>query len=53
MPMKSKAQRGYLWANDPKVAREFEKETPKGRKLPKKVKRKKTTRVSSGRARAK
>ena len=53
MPFKSQAQRGFLYANDPKVAREFEKETPKGRKLPKKVKRKKPTRASSGHARAK
>jgi CHASE3 domain sensor protein len=37
--MKSKAQRGYLWANNPKVAKEFESATPKGRKLPQKVKK--------------
>jgi hypothetical protein len=41
MPMKSKAQRAYLWAKEPEVAAEFEKKTPKGKKLPKKVKRKK------------
>ena len=41
MPFKSKAQRGYLYANKPKVAKEFEKKTPKGKKLPKKVKKKK------------
>lgn len=35
MPMKSKAQRGFLHANNPKVASEFEKATPKGKKLPK------------------
>ncbi len=40
--MKSQAQRGYLWANNPKVAKEFEKKTPKGKKLPKHVKKKKT-----------
>jgi len=34
MPMKSKAQRAYLWANNPKVAKEFESETPEGKKLP-------------------
>ena len=37
MPMKSQAQRGYLWANDPKVAAKMEKDTPKkmkGKKLP-------------------
>ena len=43
MPMKSQAQRAYLWANEPKVAREFEDETPKGKKLPKRKKRKKST----------
>ena len=40
MPMKSKAQRKYLWANNPKVAREFESATKKGKKLPKKAKKK-------------
>lgn len=40
MPMKSKNQRGYLWANNPEVAKKFEEETPKGAKLPKKVKKK-------------
>lgn len=39
MPMKSKAQRKFLWANDPKVAQEFENATPKGKKLPNKVKK--------------
>jgi hypothetical protein len=34
MPMQSEAQRGYLWANNPKVAREFEAKTPKGADLP-------------------
>lgn len=41
MPMKSKAQRAYLWAKHPDVAKKFEKETPKGKKLPKHAKRKK------------
>ena len=36
MPLKSQAQRKYLWANDPKLAQKFEDETPKGKKLPKK-----------------
>jgi len=39
MPMKSKAQRAYLWAKHPEVAREFENETAKGAKLPKHVKK--------------
>ena len=38
MPFKSKAQRAYLYANNPKLAKEFEKKTPKDKKLPKKVK---------------
>jgi len=39
MPMKSKAQRAYLWAKKPKVAKEFESKTKKGKKLPLKVKK--------------
>jgi hypothetical protein len=42
MPMKSKAQRRALWAKDPKLAQEFEDKTPKGKKLPEKVKNKST-----------
>ena len=41
MPIKSKAQRKYLWAVKPDIARKFEDETPKGKKLPNKVKKKK------------
>lgn len=41
MPFKSQAQRKYLYANEPKVAKEFESKTPKGKKLPKKKKVKK------------
>lgn len=41
MPMKSQAQRAYLWKNKPNLAKEFEKHTPKGVKLPKHVKSKK------------
>ena len=41
MPFKSQAQRAYLYANEPKVAKEFAKETPKGKKLPKKIVKKK------------
>ncbi len=36
MPIKSQAQRKYLWATDPKLAKKFEEETPKNVKLPKK-----------------
>jgi hypothetical protein len=38
--MQSDAQRRYLWANEPDVAKKFEKETPKGAKLPEKKKTK-------------
>lgn len=38
MPMRSEAQRKYLWAKHPEVAREFEDATPKGKKLPQHVK---------------
>ena len=43
MPMKSKAQRGFLHANKPDVAAKFEKETPKGKKLPEHAKPKPAT----------
>lgn len=36
MPFKSKAQRKWMWANNPEMAKRWEKETPKGKKLPKK-----------------
>jgi hypothetical protein len=39
MPMKSQAQRKMMWATDPKLAKEMESKTPKGKKLPKKVKK--------------
>lgn len=39
MPMKSQAQRKKLWATDPELAKEMESKTPKGKKLPKKVKK--------------
>lgn len=41
MPFKSSDQRAYLYINNPKVAKEFAKKTPKGKKLPKKVSKKK------------
>jgi len=39
MPFKSTKQRAYLYANKPKVAKEFESKTPKGKKLPKKLRK--------------
>ena len=40
MPMKSQAQRKYLHANKPTVAKKLEAKTPIGSKLPRQVKRK-------------
>jgi hypothetical protein len=39
MPFKSEKQRKFLFANKPKVAKEFASKTPKGKKLPKRVKK--------------
>jgi len=39
MPFVSQAQRAFMYANDPKMAEEFESKTPKGKKLPKRVKK--------------
>jgi hypothetical protein len=36
MPFKSESQRRYLYAKEPEVAEEFERHTPKGKKLSKK-----------------
>lgn len=41
-PMKSEAQRRYLHAKKPKIAKEFESKTKKGKKLPRKVKKRKS-----------
>ena len=43
MPFVSAAQRRALWAKDPRVAREFEDATPKGKKLPERLHPKKKT----------
>jgi len=39
VPFVSNAQRKYLFANEPEVAREFAAATPKGKKLPEHVKK--------------
>ena len=39
MPLKSKSQRRWMWANDPEMARRWEDHTPKGKKLPEHVKK--------------
>jgi len=41
MPFKSEAQRKYLFANEPTVAKDYAKKTPKGKKLPAKLPKKK------------
>ena len=41
MPFKSQKQRAWMYKNKPKMAKKWEKETPKGGKLPTKVKPKK------------
>lgn len=40
MPFKSKAQQKWMYANDPKMAAKWEKDTPKGKKLPARAKKK-------------
>ena len=41
MPFKSKAQSRYLFATEPKIAKEYAAKTPNMKKLPEKVKSKK------------
>jgi hypothetical protein len=41
MPFKSRAQRRFMYAKHPKMAKEWEKETPKGKALPEKKAKKK------------
>lgn len=41
MPFKSQAQRRLMYAKHPEIAKRFEAETPKGKKLPEKAKPKK------------
>lgn len=38
MPFKSQAQRRWMHATHPEMAKKWEKHTPKGKKLPEKVK---------------
>lgn len=37
MPFKSQAQKGWMYATHPEMAKQWQEETPKGKKLPKKV----------------
>ena len=41
MPFKSEAQKKWMFANKPKMAKEWANVTPKGKKLPKRVTKKK------------
>jgi len=41
MPFKSAAQRAWMYANEPEMAKKWQKHTPKGKKLPRKVSKKK------------
>jgi hypothetical protein len=43
MPFKSKKQKAFMYAKKPEMAKEFEAATPKGKKLPLKVKKPKKT----------
>jgi len=42
MPFKSEAQKGWMYANHPQMARQWQEHTPKGTKLPAKLKKKST-----------
>lgn len=48
MPFKSEAQRGFLFAKHPEIAKEFAAATPKGAKLPKHVKHDKKKSAHTG-----
>jgi len=37
MPFRSQSQRRYMYVKHPKLAKEFENKTPKGKKLPEKA----------------
>jgi len=39
MPFKSEAQRRYMYSQIPEIAARWEKETPKGKKLPEKLRK--------------
>lgn len=53
MPFKSSAQRKYMYAKHPKLAKEFESKTPKGKKLPEHVVKSKVKEKPNGGKRAK
>ena len=53
MPFASKAQRRWMYANNPELAKEFEKETPNPGSLPNRIhpRTKRRRRISQRRAR--
>lgn len=46
MPFKSEQQRKFMYSQKPEMAKEWEKETPKGKKLPKYAPKKKKKKKS-------
>lgn len=46
MPFKSKAQAKWMFANKPKMAKEWAEETPNIKKLPRRLKKKKSSKDS-------
>ena len=53
MPLKSKAQQRWMFANKPKMAKEWADETPNIKKLPEKVKTKAKTKLKSKKSKGK
>jgi len=49
MPFKSTQQRRWMYATHPEMAKRWEKETPKGKHLPKRVRHHKKARRHGGR----
>ena len=47
MPFKSEAQRMFMWATDPEMAKEFQSATPKNKKLPERVKHSESEKIAS------
>lgn len=47
MPFRSEAQRKFMYAKHPELAKEFESATPKGKKLPYHVKKKHNSKKSA------
>jgi len=41
MPFRSQKQREWMYANHPEMAKQWEKDTPRGRKLPVRLRKKK------------